>query len=183
MIKKLNAVVGLICILCLCGHFCTMAYSLATGWYDYNICKSLAWATGITVSIHVALVIIIFFFLHDGSRITEKRKNARVIVQRVSGILMIVFLHFHVKDYGFIVAGDPLIVSEKVRIIIMEAIFFAAVFSHIATSFSSALLTLGAITKEKTYNRINIAVKIICGAGFVTIMILMIRFVSSFLPS
>lgn len=177
MIKKLNAIVGLICILCLCGHFGTMAYSLATGWYDYNICKSLAWATAITVSVHVVLVIIIFLFLHDGSKITQKKMNARVIVQRVSGIVMIVFLFFHVKNYGFIVSGDPLIISEKIRIIIMEAIFFWAVFSHISSSFSSALLSLGAITREKTYNRINIAVKIICGACFITIMILMIRFV------
>lgn len=134
MIKKFNAVISLLCSVCLLCHFGTMTYSMLTGWYNYNVCKTLAHLTAGFVGIHVILVMIIFFFLHDGSDLSRYRKeNAKVIVQRISGLAMVALLHSHVKNYSFIMSGDPFLTEDKVRVIFLEVFFFCTVFLHLTT--------------------------------------------------
>lgn len=150
MVKKLNTVVSLVCGLSLLGHFLTMTYSMMTGWYDFNLCKKLAHTTAISVSVHVILVLIILFFLHDGSSYgAYKSRNIGTIVQRASGLLMIIFVHFHVTNYGFIMSHAAFQMDERIRICLMETIFFVSVFAHLASSFSKAFITLGILTDIK----------------------------------
>lgn len=180
-VKKINAIVGFVAIICLIGHFGTMSYSLFTGWYDYVICKNLAHITAITVCIHIVLVALIFFFFHEGSNLlVSARENVRVILQRASGIVMVLLLHRHVVNYGFIASGESLTPMAKVILIVSEIIFFATVFTHVATSFSNLWITLGVLKTQQGLSRVNTIVYVVCAGCFIWIVFSMVRFVVSF---
>lgn len=181
MIKKANAIISLLCCLSLLGHFTTMTYSMLTGWYDYAICKNLAHLTAICVSIHVVLVFIIFFFLHDGSGSMRYAKdNIRTIAQRFSGLLIIILLHAHVKDYRFIMASAPFPMMERIRICIMEMLFFIAVFIHVSTSFSRIFISLGIVSDVKKIKAIDMSATVFCLVSMIVVIITMLRFVLNF---
>lgn len=181
MVKKLNALVSLICCLCLFGHCGTMTYSMMTGWYSFAICKNLAHATAITVGVHVALVLVIFFFLQDQSNMSRyKKENGRVMAQRASGLIMIIVLHAHVKNYGFIMSGEPFLAGDKAKVIILEFIFFLSVFMHLSSSFSKAFVSLGLISSKKTLTIVDRVMQVLCIVLFLVVMVTMVRFVVGF---
>lgn len=158
-----------------------MTYSMLTGWYDYNVCKTLAHLTAGSVGIHVILVMIIFFFLHDGSDFSRYRKeNVRVIVQRISGLAMVALLHSHVKNYSFIMSGDPFLAGDRVRVIILAILFFFAVFLHLTTSVSRALVTLGWIREMKSVRRTDAVLRIGNALLLAVTIFAVIRFVAGF---
>ena len=176
--KKLNAVLGWLAIVALLGHLVTMTYSLCTGWYDFALCKGLSYATAITVGGHVVLAMIVVMFLHDGTDFGRyKRLNKRTIIQRATGIVILVLLVAHVRSFGFIVAGQPLDVPTKAFIIVTEVLFFAAISGHLATSFSKSLITWGLIREESTERRIDFISEIVCAILFVVPSFALVRFV------
>ena len=176
--KKLNAVWGWLAIAALLGHLATMVYSLSTGWYDFGICKTLAYATAVTVGGHVIFSLIIVMFLHDGTRLGGYAGlSKRTIVQRASGIAILVLLVAHVHSFGFIVAGEPLDALAKALIIVSEVLFFAAICTHLATSFSKSLITWGLIRDEAVERRVNLAAEIVCAIIFAVASFALVRFV------
>jgi len=176
--KKINAVWGWLAIIALLAHLGTMTYSLLTGWYDFVICKTMAYATAITVGGHVVFAMIVVMFLHDGSNVGGYAKlNKRTILQRASGIAILVLLVAHVRSFGFIVAGEPLSDLTKLFIIVTEVLFFAAICTHLATSFSKSLITWGLIRKETTEKRVDLAAEIVCAILFIVPSFALVRFV------
>lgn len=181
MIKKANAAVSLLCCVTLLGHYGTMVYSLLTGWYSLSLCKNLAYANAAMVSVHVGLVLILFFFFHDSSNLSRyPKENKDALVQRISALVILLLLHAHVKNYGFIMSRDPLSLAERIRIIVMEVLFFEAVFSHVGTSVGKALVSLGLITRRETLQRVNKALHIGTILLNITASLSMIRFVVGF---
>ena len=176
--KKLNAVWGWLAIIALLAHLATMTYSLATGWYDFVICKALAYATAITVGGHVVFALIVVMFLHDGTNIGNYASlNKRTILQRASGIAILLLLVAHVRSFGFIVAGEPLDALAKTFIIVTEVLFFAAICTHLATSFSKSLITWGLIRRETTERRVDLAAEVICAILCIVPAFALVRFV------
>ena len=176
--KKINAVWGWLSIIALLGHLVTMSYSLLTGWYDFAICKALAYATAITVGGHVVFALIVVMFLHDGANLGGYAGlNKRTILQRASGIAILVLLVAHVHSFGFITAGEPLDAPTKAFIIVTEVLFFAAICTHLATSFSKSLITWGLIREESTERRVNLIAEIVCAVLFVVPCFALVRFV------
>ena len=176
-LKKLNALVAWLAMLSLLGHMVTMTYSLLTGWYNFSICKGLAYCTAITVGAHVLIVLIIFFFQHDGASTSYAKLNARTIEQRASALVVLLLLHAHVKSFGFIVAGAPVSLLTKILIIVTEVLFFTAIFSHVVTSFSRSLITLGLIRSDEAEARVTKIVSRTCTVMLVIICLALIRFV------
>ena len=125
MIKKINSFCAGILTLFFLAHLGTMSYSMLTGWYNYNICKFLAHATAATIMVHLLLCLIVFFFLHDGATIRNYRaRNARIMIQRISGIIVLLFIHTHVKAFGFIAEHMALESTPKIQILFTEIVFF-----------------------------------------------------------
>lgn len=181
MIKKLNSIVSLLCCVSLLGHFVTMTKSMMTGWYNLGVCKNLAHMTGLTVSIHVCLVLIIFFFIHDGSNLSlYGKENMKTIIQRASGLVIMLMVHFHVKNYGFIMSDEPFMMIERIRICVMEIVFFASIFAHLSTSFSKAFISLGLISDCKKINILDIVIRVFCAISMLIVTITMLRFVLAF---
>lgn len=178
--KKLNAILGFLSIAVLLGHLGTMTYSMLTGWYSYNVCKTLAHVTAGVVFAHMLAVLYIVFFMHDGASFKNARLNVRVIVQRASAIVIVLLLHRHVKDFGFIAARTVPGGADKVMLIVTELLFFAALFSHLAVSFSRGLISLGLVTKEKTVRTIDMTIYIFFGILFAVAAFALIRFVVTY---
>ena len=163
-LKKINAAVALAVILSALCHISVMTYSLWTGWYNYKICKTLPRITMTFLLVHILLSIIIFFFCHDRADVKYKRLNMGTAVQRITAIIMMIFLHFHMNAYAHVAAGESLSAGMTVFRIVTELIFFAAVLSHIAVSFSKAFITLGIAPSENAVRNISRASYIICAA-------------------
>lgn len=163
--KKINACITWVLTLLFYGHLLVMSYSMATGWYNYIICKTLARATGIAISIHAILSIIVVLFLHDGTKVGYyAKKNTKTMIQRITAIMILIFVHLHVKAFGFIVEEAALSVAEKVFILVTEYVFFGANFMHLTVSFSKSLITMGLLrsdAKEKLINKIMLVINVV----------------------
>lgn len=163
ILKKINAVLGLSIIAALICHGGTMTYSLITYWYNYTICKFFAHAAVVLMILHALMSICIFFFLHDGSSISYSRLNTSTLIQRITAVLMIIFIHFHTTAYAHMATGESLSAGKTVFVLITEYIYIISVFLHTSVSFSKALITLGLISSAKTARRVDKAAYIICG--------------------
>ena len=169
--KKGNAVLALLTIAAMLVHTELMSYSLMTGWYDYISCMIVGEVALLLLTLHASMSLIIVFFRHDGSDLTGSwRFNIKTIIQRGTGLLLILMVHLHMGAYEFIAAREVLDASGAISRIVMEVVFAACLLAHIATSFSKALITLGLVASEKTVRRIDtittVAV-IVLGATFV----------------
>ena len=154
--KKFNAILALLTILSLLGHTAVMTYSLMTGWYNFVICHALGGAALLLLTLHAALSIIIVFFCHEGSALTRHWKlNIRTILQRGTGLLLILVIHMHMNVYGFIAAGQALTAGDRACKILLELLFAASLMVHVGTSFSKALITLGWLASEDAARRID----------------------------
>jgi hypothetical protein len=135
----------------------------------------VAWILTVLVALHVFISIDLAISAHQG---TEKRKvksyvklNQSTLFQRISGILMLVFVPLHVANFaGFL--HLPRIVFAAVPIV-----FFTIVLVHAAVSTSKAFVTLG-IGNARFIKVVDIVVKVICLAtliaaltGFYTFMV------------
>lgn len=148
-IKKANAVLGLVTAVLLLVHMSIMSYSLFTGWYNYAVCKMSARMVCTFFILHILVTLVVFFFCHEGSRITCKKQNFSVIMQRIEGLLMLLLIHSHVNAYSHMATGQTLTAGQSVRICVMEVLFFTAVTFHTTHSISNALITLGAVQTER----------------------------------
>lgn len=178
--KKLNAVAGLLFLIVMILHMGTMTYSLLTGWYNFKICKGLAHLTMIVACVHILLSLIIVFFLHEGTSIKTPGLNRTTIIQRVSALIIIILIHFHVKDFGFIVAHKVPTDMEKFFLILREGLFFLSLFAHISVSFSKAFISLGLVRKEGTVIVLDRIAFVFSLIMFGIIMFSVIRFVMRF---
>lgn len=117
--------------------------------------------------VHAVLSIIMAFLGHKGA---EKRKcneypklNVSTYVQRISGIMMLLLLGFHI-------AGAANYYRPKILHAIVHPIFFMVALAHVSVSASKAFITLG-IGNAKAIKILDMFMKIICliifVAGFV----------------
>lgn len=164
-LKKINAVLGLAVIAALLCHAGTMTYSLITFWYDLAICKFFAHLSVALMVVHIFTSLCIFFFLHDGSSGSYLRMNKRTIVQRVTAILMIILVHFHITAYSHMATGETLTQAQAVTSCLTEVLYIISVLVHISVSFSKAFTTLGLISSSKAVKRLDCAAYITCAAG------------------
>lgn len=82
------------------------------------------------------------------------KQNLSTMLQRISGILLILLIGFHIA--GAITHFQP-----KILHAILHPLFFVIVLSHVAVSTSKAFITLG-IGNTKAIKIIDIMVKVIC---------------------
>ena len=163
-LKKINAITALAVILSALAHIGVMTYSLWTGWYNYRICKMLPRTALTFLLIHILLSIVIFFFSHDGADVKYKRLNTGTTVQRITAIIMMIFIHFHTNAYAHVAAGKSLTAGMTIFRIITELIFFTSVLSHTAVSLGKAFITLGIASSERSVQNISRAAYVICAA-------------------
>ena len=159
-LKKANASLGLLSIAILLTHAVYEVVTYILFIYDPVTVKILGWACAGIVALHAVLGMCIVMFSHDGSALKQYPKaNLRTILQRASAIAILVLVVLHILSHNMLQSGTAGLIGAEV----VQFLFFTCVFIHIATSFSSAFVTLGWLQNMETKKRIDLAVWIICG--------------------
>ena len=166
--RKINAGVSLITTFLLLDHAIFHAvWMLSRG----SIAKNgsfMSWILMVFMVIHAYISIELGISAHMG---IEKRKcksypriNTSTIIQRASGILLVVLTGLHIGGTtGYL--QPPKIVHA-----ILPPLFFAVALMHVAVSTSKALITLG-IGNAKVIKIVDIIVKILCCATLIADLI------------
>ena len=163
-IKKFNAGLSLVTtFLILCHAIALAAWMLSMGRIMPKATQLpwvLTWITGI----HAVISIFIM-----ASELRNKKKNKSVeypkdsvstIVQRLSGMLMLIFTALHILGASGIMQ-PPQIVHA-----IVPPLFFTLVMVHVAVSTEKAFVTLE-IGSEKFVKAVNVFAKMLCGATLI----------------
>lgn len=163
-IKKWNARLSLLTIVLLLIHEGYQLYAYTTMYYNPILSKVTGYALAAALGLHVILSIVSVFVLHDAKKVTYKKLNIKTVIQRVSAVLIVLLLPIHILSFDLLqssVGGIGYILTE-----IAQILFYAALFCHIATSFSNAFITLGTLTDMRKKRIIDIVVAVICAILF-----------------
>lgn len=166
ILRKINAVVSLICILLILIHGSYDAlWMFLRGKID-TISFPLPWILMGVVIIHAVLSILTAILATRGNKKEGKmykKDNIKTLLQRMLGMIMIVVLVFHIVGMG-----NHL--NPKIFHSIIHPIFFMVVYVHSAISFSKAFITLG-IGNIKFIKIVDIVSYIIFGVLFICSLI------------
>lgn len=162
-LRKINAIISMLIVVLLLDHAIFYAVVMLSRYRIPTHATVLPWMITALVVIHAILSIAMAVLGHKGA---EKRKcntyaklNARTMLQRFSGILMMVLVGVHI-------AGAATHFQPKILHAVLHPIFFAMVLMHLAVSMSKAFITLG-IGSAKLVKAIDIIMPVICGITFI----------------
>ena len=159
--RKINAGLALISTLLLMGHAILHAvWMLSRGRIAINA-GFMPWILVGTMLAHVFISIDLAISAHTNS---QKRKcnnypamNVSTMIQRVSGILLIIFTGLHIAGTMGITQTPPMVHA------IVPPLFFTLTLAHVAVSTSKAFITLG-IGDAAFVRRVDVVTKVICVA-------------------
>jgi hypothetical protein len=167
LLRKVNAVLSIICTVLILDHAIFLSVWMLS---RCNIAKSENFIPIILMILVVAHAIISIVLGVIGHKNAEKRKckeypklNVSTIIQRASGILMILLLVLHI-------VGATNYYQPKILHAVLHPLFFAIVLSHVAVSGSKAIITLG-IGSAKVVKVVDVVIKVICIATFIASVI------------
>ena len=163
ILRKINAAVSLITTVLLMKHAVFLSVWMLS---RCSIAKSgnvMPFILAALMVIHAAISIILGIFGHDGAKKQKVKSypklNKPTIMQRATGIMMIVLLGLHI-------AGSANHFQPKILHAVLHPLFFAAALAHTSVSVSKAMITLG-IGNAKAVKIIDAIMKIICIATFI----------------
>lgn len=177
--KKANAVVALLMIAALLVHVVYEVWAYLTFYYNPLVTKLIAYSFVALVVVHILLSVSIVFGQHDGKDLRSyPKKNLRTVIQRVSAVMILLLLPWHIKTGDWIVTHTGGAALFHI-LLILQVLFWVMVFLHIATSFSRALVTLGWLESRKTQRAIDGVVGVIClaGLGFAAVVVIQTQFI------
>ena len=157
-LKKVNAVLSLMCTFLIIVH----------GLYDsiWMFCRGKMPLLPATIPLFLMLLVVLHAILCIVSAVVwgknkknknekfYRKENFKTIIQRASGMLMLLLLVFHV-------IGMNNHLNNRIFHSIIHPIFFLVVYVHIIISFSKAFITLG-IGNAKSIKIINIIICFVC---------------------
>lgn len=164
VLRKINAGVSLLATVLLLNHAISLSAWMLSGGSIAPSFGIWPWILVGTMVIHAMISIDLAISAHADEQAhrgkSYPKMNVQTIVQRVSGVLMIVFVALHIAGAAGYMKPPKLVHS------IVPPLFFTLVLSHIAVSASKALITLG-IGNAKVFKVADITIKVICGATLI----------------
>lgn len=154
--KKINAVIAILISLMLIDHSIACSIHLITHNYEDSIAAPAIILTCLVV-IHASISIFAVFVKHDNRTVKYKKLNRGTMVQRITGIAVILVLIPHaICAWMFM--------PERVTqlFIVTHFIFVIVADIHAAISVPKGLVTLGLLASEKKYKICQIICWIIC---------------------
>lgn len=177
--KKINAYVSILAILLLTAHVIYEDIANVLFYYNPLVTKLSGYIAGGVILIHAILAIFNVYIAGDSKKIDYRMANIRTLLQRGTGILMLLLLPLHIFEFGIIShnAFNVIYVITEIG----NTLFFISLFVHVAISFSKSLITLGVLTDDDKRKIIDIAMAIICTIiGIVTILITILVHIAMF---
>ena len=162
--RKMNAGIGLLVTLLLFVHAISISVWTLSGGSIENVPTFIPWAlTGLTLlHVFISIDMAISALMNAEKRPCKQypKMNVSTWVQRISGVLMVIFTGLHIAGaMGYM--KPPKVIHG-----IVPPLFFAIVLVHIAVSTSKALITLG-IGNAKLVKAVDVAVKVLCGVTLI----------------
>ena len=157
VLKKATAALGLLSILLMLAHVIFSVFSYLTMYYNPTVTKLLAWPFTVVACLHAVCGMMSVFMQSDGTRADlYPKKNLRTILQRVSAALIFPLLILHIKTFELMQQSAENGQKGIILLLILgEILFFAVFITHVVTSFTKALITLGWMTSRQTQNRVD----------------------------
>jgi len=167
-LKKINAVISLLSILFMMLHMGYSVYTYITFYYNPTLTKIFAIPFMILVCIHAICGMLAVFLQTDGTTANlYPKQNMQTIIQRVSAALIFPLLILHMNMFDLMRSAMQIHIVLFVILIIVEVLFFGTVITHIAVSFSKALITLGILSSADKKTVIDRIVYVIGATAFV----------------
>ena len=168
VLKKINAMIGLLSAPALLIHVGYVAYSYLTFYYDPLFKQLTAVPFIMIVCIHAVLSMCSLFLLNDGTRLDlYPKQNIKTVVQRVTAALMLPLLLLHVRTFDFLKTA-----AENGRwlvfglLISVQLVFYFDALAHTAVSFSKGLITLGVLRSDRLRRRLDIVLCVLLAIVF-----------------
>lgn len=142
MLKKINAITAFILSFLVLLHIVLMSL-LLTGVVGFNpIFNTIGKLLLIVFVTHIIISLCIMFF-YSGNGIKYPKLNKSTVEQRLSSIILLIMIHFHMRNYF----SDNVLVQPSWFGYITEIIFTVLFMCHFMPSIDKGLLTLGINSK------------------------------------
>ena len=157
--RKINAGLSLLTTILLLVHAIVKAiWMLSKGSIPISAWV-ISWALMGAMILHIMISIDLVISVYADADVTKGKKyvqmNRSTVVQRVSGLLLVVFTALHVAGATGYMTPPPIVHA------IVPTIFFTVVMVHTAVSTSKAFITLG-IGNAKFVRIVDVLVKLVC---------------------
>jgi len=167
-LKRINAAVGLLSAVALLVHIGYTVYAYLAFYYNPALKLLTAIPFMVLACLHAVLGMATVFLQADGTRLDlYPKQNIRTIVQRITAALIFPLLILHLNTYSLMRSS-----AEDGKwcwfalLLISQPLFYGSVLSHIASSVTRAMITLGWITDREKQKMIDRIVYIIGAAVF-----------------
>ena len=164
LMRKINAGLSLLTTLLLLDHAIFNAVCMISRGTIENGGSFMSWILFGLMLTHAVISIDLAISAHSE---TEKRKcksypklNIPTTIQRISGIILIIFAALHVAGAAGFMTPPPIVHA------VVPAVFFTIALAHVAVSTGKALITLG-IGNAKFVKAADIVIKVICAATLI----------------
>ncbi|MBQ7246805.1 MAG: hypothetical protein IJS22_01750 [Lachnospiraceae bacterium] len=176
-LKKINAALGLLSILCMLMHIAYSAFAYLTMYYNPTLKWIFAIPFMVFVCLHAVCGMMTLFAGGEGGRLDlYPGKNVRTILQRVSAALIFPLLILHLYTFSLMqLCAQNGMKAFIILLMLAEILFFGTVITHVAVSFSNAFITLGLLTSEKTKKNLDTVMYVLGAAAFIVSCFAVIR--------
>lgn len=151
ILKKTNAVLGLLSSLAVVVHMVYNCFSYLTFYYNPALKLATSVPLMVLVCAHAVCGMCSVFLQGDGTRLNlYPQKNKKTIIQRVSAALIFPLLIVHINTFeamrGLSEKGMWIVFA---LLMIVQLLFYVVITVHTSISFSKACITLGLLIDEK----------------------------------
>ena len=175
-LKKINAVLGLGSIAALMAHVLYNVYCYMVMYYNQVLKIVFTAPVVIFICLHAITGMSVLFLHTDGVRADlYPELNKATVYQRISAALIFPLLLIHMNTHHILKATSAPKNAGFFIVIIIEILFFSVAMTHVATSFSRALVTLGRLESIDAKKKLDKAVYIIMGILFAISVIVIVR--------
>ena len=176
-IKKINAVLGLLSAAALLVHVGYTVYTYLAFYYNPVLKLWTAIPFMVLACLHSVCGMTVLFMQTDGTSLNMyPRHNLSTVLQRISAALIMPLLILHINTYNLLhdsaESGKWLCFA---LLMISQPLFYGAVLTHVATSLSKALITLGWLSSRQIQRKLDRLLYILGAAVFAAATFAVIR--------
>lgn len=167
-LKKASAALGLLSILCMLLHMAFSVYCYLAGYYHPLLKNIFAYPFMVLVLLHAVLGMTSVFLHKEGTKVEPYAKqNFSFVLQRFSAALILPLLFLHINTFSLMLSSAQ--AGQKGLVILLmlgQLLFYAVVLTHIATSLTKGLVTLGLLQSEKTKEKLDKVIYVLGAFAF-----------------
>ena len=151
ILKKTNAILGLLSSIALVVHMVYNCFSYLTYYYNPTLKLVTSMPLMVLMCAHAICGMCSVFLLGDGTRLDlYSQKNRKTIIQRISAALIFPLLIVHLKTFEAMKdSAESGIWILFVMLMVLQLLFYVVITVHTSISFSKACITLGLLVDEK----------------------------------